>query len=116
MDNKKGSKSSIYFCDDDCKSWIIFIKNTNLLNNKIQLLLFYFYFILFFIENIIKKKKWKEMNFFFQKYFGILEIGQKKCPKMKIGKESWEFLHPHCIKIFSVTLFFEIFLICYDNF
>jgi len=56
------------------------------------------------------------MNFFFQKYFGILKIGQKKCPKMKIGKESWEFLHPHCIKIFSVTLFFEKKSICYDNF
>jgi hypothetical protein len=56
------------------------------------------------------------MNFFFQKYFGILEIGQKKCPKMKTGKESWEFLHPHCIKIFSVTLFFEKKSICYDNF
>jgi hypothetical protein len=36
-------------------------------------------------------------EFFFQKYFRILEIGQKKCPKMKIGKKSWEFLHPHCI-------------------
>jgi len=29
--------------------------------------------------------------FFFQEYFGILKNGQKKCPKMKITKKSWNF-------------------------
>jgi hypothetical protein len=29
--------------------------------------------------------------FFFQDFFGILKNGQKKCPKMKIPKQSWIF-------------------------
>jgi hypothetical protein len=29
--------------------------------------------------------------FFFQDFFRILKNGQKKCPKMKITKKSWNF-------------------------
>jgi hypothetical protein len=29
--------------------------------------------------------------FFFQDFFEILKNGQKKCPKMKIPKKSWNF-------------------------
>jgi hypothetical protein len=43
------------------------------------------YFIISFSQ-MLKKKV-------FQKYFGFLKNGQKKCPKMKRGEILWEIHH-----------------------
>ena len=53
MDNKKGSKSSIYFCDDVCKNRIIFIKNTQAHSNKNTT----FFYKQFYICNLEYYKK-----------------------------------------------------------
>jgi hypothetical protein len=50
------------------------------------------------MERDIVKNRGKKRSFFSQKYFGILKIGQKKCPKMKTRKKFWKFSMPHCIK------------------